>query len=139
MKCRHCAAPLESVFLDLGSAPPSNAYLTADRLAGPEAWYPLRVLVCESCWLVQTEDFARAEELFDDHYAYFSGFSSGWVDHCRRYAEAMVERFELGRESSIVEVACNDGTLLRNFSERGMSCVGIEPTASTAAAAPPSA
>ncbi|MBJ31438.1 MAG: SAM-dependent methyltransferase [Acidimicrobiaceae bacterium] len=135
MKCRHCAAPLESVFLDLGSAPPSNAYLTADRLAGPEAWYPLRVLVCESCWLVQTEDFARAEELFDDHYAYFSGFSSGWVDHCRRYAEAMVERFELGRESSIVEVACNDGTLLRNFSERGMSCVGIEPTASTAAAA----
>ena len=79
MNCRFCRAPLQSVFLDLGSAPPSNAYLSVNDLAGPEVWYPLQVMVCEQCRLVQTRDFARAEELFDDDYAYFSGFSTSWV------------------------------------------------------------
>ena len=135
MRCRHCRDPLVSTFVDLGSSPPSNAYLTADRLAGPETWYPLRVMVCDNCRLVQTEDFAAAEELFDAEYAYFSGFSKSWVAHCERYASEMTDRFGLDAGSQVVEVASNDGTLLRFFHERGMRCTGIEPTASTASAA----
>ena len=124
-----------STFVDLGSSPPSNAYLTAGRMAGPETWYPLRVMVCDNCRLVQTEDFAAADELFDAEYAYFSGFSSSWVAHCERYATEMTGRFGLDAGSRLVEVASNDGTLLRFFHERGMQCTGIEPTASTASAA----
>ena len=135
MRCRHCRDPLVSTFVDLGSSPPSNAYLTADRLAGPETWYPLRVMVCDNCRLVQTEDYAAAEEFFDAEYAYFSGFSSGWLTHCERYATEMTGRFGLDADSQVVEVASNDGTLLRLFHERGMRCTGIEPTASTASAA----
>ena len=135
MRCRHCRDPLVSTFVDLGSSPPSNAYLTADRLAGPETWYPLRVMVCDNCRLVQTEDFAAAEELFDAEYAYFSGFSRSWVAHCERYASEMTDRFDLDAGSQVVEVASNDGTLLRFFREQGMRCTGIEPTAGTASAA----
>ncbi|HNQ56239.1 MAG: SAM-dependent methyltransferase [Rhodocyclaceae bacterium] len=135
MKCRHCAAPLELTFLDLGSAPPSNAYLTAQTLHAPEKWFPLRVLVCERCWLAQTEDFARADELFDADYAYFSGFSASWLAHCERYVADMAERFALGAKSHVVEVAANDGYLLQYVKARGIPCTGIEPTAGPAAAA----
>jgi SAM-dependent methyltransferase len=123
------------VLVDLGSAPPSNSYLTDEGLRSPETWFPLRVLVCESCWLVQTEDFADAAHLFDADYAYFSGYSSTWVEHCRTYADEVTERFGLDRSSRVIEVASNDGTLLDLFHMRGMKCTGIEPTASTAAAA----
>ena len=122
-------------FLDLGNSPPSNAYLSAGDLDAPETWYPLRVMACGDCRLVQTRDFARAEDLFTEDYAYFSGFSSSWRDHCRRYADQMVDRLGLGSESLVVEVACNDGTLLAEFLDRGTRCLGVEPTASTAAAA----
>lgn len=135
MKCRHCAVPLGLTFVDLGSAPPSNAYLTGQTLHVPEKWFPLRVLVCEQCWLVQTEDFARADELFDAEYAYFSGFSTSWLMHCERYVEDMAARFALGGSSHVVEVAANDGYLLQYVKGRGIPCTGIEPTASTAAAA----
>jgi len=135
MKCRHCAAPLDLTLVDLGSAPPSNAYLTEQSLHTPEQWFPLRVLVCEECWLAQTEDFARADELFDKDYAYFSSTSSSWLEHARRYADNMRSRLELTRESFVVEVASNDGYLLKNFVAAGIPCLGIEPTASTAAAA----
>ena len=135
MICRHCREPVVLVFVDLGSSPPSNAYLTAGRMTGPETWYPLRVMVCDNCRLVQTEDFAAAEELFDAEYAYFSGFSRSWVAHCGRYASEMTDRFGLDTGSQVVEVASNDGTLLRFFQEQGMRCTGIEPTASTASAA----
>ena len=135
MKCRHCAAPLGLTLLDLGSAPPSNAYLTAQTLHAPEKWFPLRVLVCEACWLAQTEDFARANELFDAEYAYFSGFSSSWLAHCERYVADMAARFALDAGSHVVEVAANDGYLLQYVKARGIPCTGIEPTASTAAAA----
>jgi SAM-dependent methyltransferase len=135
MKCRHCAAPLGLTLVDLGSAPPSNAYLTAQSLHAPEQWFPLRVLVCEQCWLAQTEDFARAEELFDKDYAYFSSTSASWLEHARRYADDMRNRLGLTRESFVVEVAANDGYLLKNFVAAGIPCLGIEPTASTAAAA----
>lgn len=106
-----------------------------ESINAPEQWFPLRVLVCERCWLVQTEDFTRAEELFDSEYAYFSGISRGWTEHCRQYVREVVERFGLTRESHVIEVAANDGSLLQFMKERDIPCTGIEPTASTAAAA----
>ena len=135
MKCRSCGSELRLSLVDLGSAPPSNAYLTEQTLHAPEKWFPLRVLVCEHCWLVQTEDFAQAHELFDAGYAYFSGFSTSWLAHCERYVTDMVARFDLNPNSHVVEVAANDGYLLQYVKARGIPCLGIEPTAGTAAAA----
>ena len=135
MKCRHCHAELKLTLVDLGSAPPSNAYLTAEKLQNPEKWFPLRVLVCEQCWLVQTEDFAKANELFDADYAYFSAFSSSWLAHSKRYVTDMVQRFCLNEQSHVVEIAANDGYLLQYVKALGIPCTGIEPTASTASAA----
>ena len=135
MNCRHCSTPLEHLFLDLGFAPPSNAYLTAEDLAKPEKYYPLRVLVCDRCWLVQTEDYADAGELFDSNYAYFSSTSTSWLDHAKRYSEMITARLGLGPSSQVIEVASNDGYLLKNFLAAGIPCLGIEPTASTATAA----
>jgi len=135
MKCRHCSADATLLLVDLGSAPPSNAYLTEEGLRGPEVWLPLRVLVCERCWLAQTQDFARADELFGADYTYFSAFSSGWLAHSERYVSDMVARFGLDADSHVVEVAANDGYLLQYVKARGIPCTGIEPTASTAAAA----
>ncbi len=135
MKCRHCGTELTLPFLDLGSAPPSNSYLTGTALHAPEKWYPLRVMVCTECWLVQTEDFADHEELFSADYAYFSSFSDSWLRHARSYVEAMVERFALGAGTHVVEIAANDGYLLQYVRERGIPCLGVEPTASTAAVA----
>jgi predicted TPR repeat methyltransferase len=135
MRCRHCAAELALTMIDLGSAPPSNAYLSAGALRTPELWFPLRVLVCERCWLAQTEDHVRADELFGADYAYFSGYSASWLAHSERYVADMVARFGLDRASHVVEVAANDGYLLQYVRARGIPCTGIEPTASTAAAA----
>ncbi len=135
MKCRHCGTPVTQTLADLGSAPPSNAFLTAQALRGPERWYPLRVLVCVHCWLVQTEDFAQAHELFDADYAYFSSFSSSWLAHAKTYVSDMLQRFSLQPGSHVVEVAANDGYLLQYVAQQGISCLGIEPTAGTAAAA----
>ncbi|MDU9410214.1 class I SAM-dependent methyltransferase [Pseudomonas sp. zfem001] len=132
MNCRHCEAQLRHSFLDLGHAPPSNAYLTEADLSRPERYYPLRLWVCEECWLVQTEDYADAGELFDADYAYFSSTSSSWLEHARIYTERMREALELGANSLVIEVASNDGYLLRNFVEAGVPCLGVEPTASTA-------
>lgn len=135
MNCRHCQTPLSEVFLDLGSAPPSNAYVTKADLAAPEVYYPLRLFSCGHCRLVQTEDFTAADTLFHDDYAYFSSTSQGWLKHAERYSAAVINRFKLGKNSFVVELASNDGYLLRNFVEAGIPCLGIEPTASTAAAA----
>ena len=135
MKCRHCESDLKLSLVDLGSAPPSNAYLNEQMLKAPEKWFPLKVLVCEHCWLVQTEDFAQAHELFDAEYAYFSSFSQSWLKHAERYVADMVQRFKLNEKSRVVEVAANDGYLLQYVKARGIPCTGIEPTASTAKAA----
>jgi len=135
MKCRHCASELKLPLVDLGGAPPSNSYLTERTLRAPEKWFPLRVLVCEQCWLVQTEDFTQADELFDADYAYFSGFSTSWLAHSERYVTDMVARFGLNAQSHVVEVAANDGYLLQYVKARSIPCTGVEPTASTAAAA----
>jgi SAM-dependent methyltransferase len=135
MKCRHCNSNLNLPLVDLGSAPPSNAYLTDQTLHVSELWFPLRVMVCEQCWLVQTEDFTDAHKLFDAEYAYFSGYSSSWLVHSERYVIDMVARFDLGVDSHVVEVAANDGYLLQYVQARNIPCTGIEPTAGTAAAA----
>jgi hypothetical protein len=135
MRCRHCDTPLQHSFADLGFAPPSNAYLHAEDLSNPEVHYPLRVKVCHRCWLVQTEDYARADELFSADYAYFSSTSSSWLDHAAGYARMITERLQLGPENFVIEVASNDGYLLKNFVAADIPCLGIEPTAGTAAAA----
>lgn len=135
MKCRHCHTELTLPLVDLGSAPPSNAYLTRQTLHTPEKYFPLRVLVCNKCWLVQTEDFADAGELFSADYAYFSSFSTTWLNHAEKYVSEMSQRFALNGNSHIVEVAANDGYLLQFAKARGIPCLGIEPTTSTADAA----
>jgi len=135
MKCRHCNATLEQVFLDLGYAPPSNAYLSEDDLRAPETTFPLKLYVCDRCWLVQTVDYARADELFSGDYAYFSSTSQSWLEHAARYVEAITDRLSLTKDSFVIEVASNDGYLLRNFVAANIPCLGIEPTASTADAA----
>ena len=135
VKCRHCGSDVSHVLVDLGAAPPSNAFLTKLALKRPEKYFPLRVLVCESCWLVQAEAYSRAAELFNEEYAYFSSFSSEWLAHAKKYVDEMIERFGLSKSSMVGEVAANDGYLLQFVNERGINSYGIEPTASTANAA----
>jgi len=135
MKCRHCYASVKKVFLDLGFAPPSNAYITEGNLKVPEIHFPLKLLVCDKCWLVQTEDYAKAGELFDNDYAYFSSISKSWLEHSFTYYKLVKKLFSLDENSYVIEVASNDGYLLKNFVAANIPCLGIEPTASTAAAA----
>jgi SAM-dependent methyltransferase len=135
MNCRHCGAAVTLPFLDLGTAPLSNAFLTSDQLREPELWYPLRLLVCTNCWLVQTDDYAGRESIFTSDYVYFSSISSSWVAHAKQYVEQVIERFALGARHRVAEVAANDGYLLQFVQARGIPCYGIEPTQSTADAA----
>jgi len=135
MNCRHCREPLEHIFLDLGYAPPSNAYLSADDPNSPELYFPLKLFVCEHCWLVQTQDYTHANDLFRHDYAYFSSVSQSWLAHAERYATMISNRLKLSSVSFVIEIASNDGYLLKNFVAAGIPCLGIEPTAGTAVAA----
>jgi SAM-dependent methyltransferase len=135
MNCRHCAKALTNTFLDLGFAPPSNAYLSKDQLSLPEKYYPLKIMICDECWLAQTLDYAQADELFSADYAYFSSTSTSWLHHATTYCEKMIAQLNLSNNSYVIEVASNDGYLLKNFVLAGIPCLGIEPTASTAEAA----
>ena len=135
MLCRHCHHPLQHIFLDLGFAPPSNAYLSPEDLQKPELYFPLKLYVCDRCWLVQTQDFTRAEELFTKDYAYFSSVSPGWLKHAAEYCQMIQECLGLNMSSLVIEIGCNDGYLLKNFVAGGIPCLGIEPTDSTAEAA----
>ncbi|SFB48023.1 Methyltransferase domain-containing protein [Pseudomonas sp. NFIX10] len=135
MNCRGCGTALALPLIDLGTSPPSNAYVRADQLEQAEQWVPLKVAVCQQCWLVQTEDYTRADSLFDAEYAYFSSFSSTWLAHAERYVVEMVERFDLNADSRVVEIAANDGYLLQYVARRDIPCLGVEPTRSTAEAA----
>lgn len=135
MNCRHCGSEIRHEFLDLGYAPPSNAYLSCEELSSPEVYLPLRVLVCDSCWLVQTEDYAEADSLFKDDYAYFSSTSTSFLRHAKGYCDGITERLSLSSDSFVIEVASNDGYLLQNFVEAGVPCLGVEPTRDTAKAA----
>jgi SAM-dependent methyltransferase len=129
--CRFCQAPLEDVFADLGMSPLANSYLSPERANGMEPFYPLKALVCASCFLVQLEEFETPEQIFSD-YAYFSSFSSSWLEHCNRYAELMTERLALDAQSQVVEIASNDGYLLQYFKQRGVPVLGIEPAENVA-------
>ncbi|MFN9526638.1 MAG: methyltransferase domain-containing protein [Pseudomonadaceae bacterium] len=135
MNCRHCGEPLQHSFLDLGFAPPSNSYLSEAELSAPEVYFPLKLKVCSHCWLVQTEDYAQADLFFSKDYAYFSSTSTSWLAHAAAYSEAMTRRLSLDSDSFVIEVASNDGYLLKNFVASNIPCLGVEPTASTAAAA----
>ena len=135
MKCRHCGQEEFWPFLDLGTAPPSNSYVAREALSKPELWYPLVIRTCADCLLTQTEDFAARETFFSENYAYFSSFSTSWLNHAKDYVEAMAARFGLGAPSRVVEIAANDGYLLQFVKQKGIACLGVEPTASTAEAA----
>lgn len=135
MDCRFCTTPLTDVFLDLGTSPPSNAYLAPEDLHLPEAWFPLKLFTCPNCHLVQVDEVQRHHELFSAGYAYFSSYSRSWLDHARQYVAHVVPHLGLGQHSFVVELASNDGYLLQYVAERGIPCLGVEPTAGTAAAA----
>lgn len=132
MNCRHCNTYLSYLWLDLGVAPLSNSFLNKSDLNAAEKFFPLKVYVCHHCWLVQTQDYSKAEEIFSSTYAYFSSYSAFWLEHARIYVEHMTNLLRLGHQSFVVEVAANDGYLLQNFVEKGIPCLGIEPTQSTA-------
>jgi hypothetical protein len=129
--CRFCSAPLRVPFADLGMSPLANSYLAPEQANAMEPFYPLRALVCERCFLVQLEEFETPQHIFGD-YAYFSSYSTSWLEHSRRYAGQMVERFGLDGTSQVVELASNDGYLLQYFAERQIPVLGIEPAANVA-------
>lgn len=135
MNCRHCGEPLQHTFLDLGFAPPSNSYLSEEELSAPELYFPLKLKVCDICWLVQTEDYAQADLFFSKDYAYFSSTSTSWLAHAATYSKSITQRLGLDSDSYVIEIASNDGYLLKNFVANNIPCLGVEPTASTAAAA----
>jgi SAM-dependent methyltransferase len=132
--CRFCGAPLSHVFVDLGAQPLANSYLEPEHLRRPEPFYPLCVYVCGECLLVQLPEEERPEAIFSD-YAYFSSYSESWLRHARVYAETMIERFGFGPEHQVVEIASNDGYLLRWFKDRGIPVLGVEPARNVAEAA----
>jgi SAM-dependent methyltransferase len=135
MKCRACQNTMIHLFADLDYSPPSNAYLSLEQLSCPEIYFPLRLMVCEKCFLVQLDEFANHTDIFDNNYAYFSSYSSTWLAHAKAYTAKMTERFQLKESSQVIEIASNDGYLLQYFKEKGIPVLGVEPTANTAAVA----
>lgn len=135
LHCRHCGSELKLVFADLGAHPISNEYLDQSQVIGPETHYPLRAMVCQACWLVQLQDYFTSPDLFSQDYAYFSSYSSSWLTHAECYAQAMCKRFRLDSGSKVVEIASNDGYLLRYFRKAGIPVLGVEPSRSVANAA----
>ena len=132
MECRFCKSKLVHIFADLGFAPPSNAYINKEDLNKPELYFPLKTYVCEKCWLVQTQDFTSAESLFSSSYAYFSSTSKSFLKHAKDYFSKIKKELKLNNKSFVVEIASNDGYLLKNFVKANIPCLGIEPTKSTA-------
>jgi 2-polyprenyl-3-methyl-5-hydroxy-6-metoxy-1,4-benzoquinol methylase len=135
MNCRFCKNALINEFVDLGFSPPSNSYLSKKNLNEPETYFPLRIMVCEKCFLVQIDEFAKHDDIFNSDYAYFSSFSTSWLAHAKAYTEMMINRFGYNEKSQVIEIASNDGYLLQYFKDHGVPVLGIEPTANTAAAA----
>jgi len=135
MNCRHCYTPLKNVFVDLQYSPPCNAMLTGDMLKEPETYYPLKIFVCPSCFLVQVDETKKADEIFNAEYTYFSSYSTSWLKHAKQYVEYMIERFGFDASSMVMEIASNDGYLLQYFKENDVPVLGIDPSANTAAVA----
>jgi len=135
MNCRFCNNPLTHEFIDLINAPPSNSFLTKEQLNKPEVFYPLKLFVCDKCFLVQIEEYKKSGEIFNHDYVYFSSFSTTWLDHARKYVDIITDRLQLDDRSNIIEIASNDGYLLQYFLKKQIPCLGIEPSANTAQAA----
>lgn len=132
MNCRFCNHELTHGFVDLQNSPPSNSFLSETQLNQPEVYFPLNIFVCDHCYLVQVDEYKDATEIFDNEYVYFSSFSKSWLAHAKHYCELMVDRFGYNENSSVIEIASNDGYLLQYFNEKGIPVLGIEPTANTA-------
>ncbi|HEV8081083.1 MAG TPA: class I SAM-dependent methyltransferase [Chitinophagaceae bacterium] len=132
MNCRFCTTPLTHVFIDLNNSPASNSFLTKEQLNEPEIFYPLKVFICEKCFLVQVDEYKKSNAIFDSNYAYFSSYSTSWLQHAKKYADMMTTRFGYNENSLVIEVASNDGYLLQYFKEKNIPVMGIEPTANTA-------
>ena len=132
MICRFCNHPLTVEFIDLVNSPASNSFLTKEQLNEPEMYYPLKVFVCDNCFLVQVDEYKKSDAIFDNSYAYFSSYSSSWLTHSKKYVEMVRERFALNSSSQVVEIASNDGYLLQYFLPYGIPVLGIEPTKNTA-------
>ena len=132
MKCRHCGSVLSIKFVDLGYAPPSNSYLTSASLDSPELYYPLVVMLCSECFLLQTKDAVKAETFFNSDYAYLSSTSISWLEHSEKYVNNIIKQLHLDELSLVLEVACNDGYLLKNFVQKNIPCYGVEPSIGTA-------
>ena len=128
MNCRFCKEPLSNKFVDLINCPPSNSFLSLEQLNEPETYFPLTIYTCSKCHLVQVDEYKKAEEIFNSDYVYFSSYSTSWVQHAHRYVEDMIERFKYSKNSSVIEIASNDGYLLQHFRDRGVPVLGIEPT-----------
>ena len=135
MNCRHCKTKLENIFVDLSYSPVSNAMLTARQLNEPESYYPLKIFVCDECYLVQVDEMQKADNIFDEEYTYFSSFSKSWLQHAKNYVEMMIGRFGFNEGSQVIEIASNDGYLLQYFKDQNVPVLGIDPTANTANAA----
>ena len=135
MKCRFCKTTLQQEFINLENAPASNSFLTKEQLNEPEVFYPLRVFVCDKCFLVQVDEYKKSDAIFNQDYVYFSSYSTSWLAHSKAYVEMMIEKFGLNPGMQAVEIASNDGYLLQYFKQRGIPVLGIEPTAGTAAVA----
>lgn len=133
-QCRFCSAPLSLTVVDLGMSPLCESFLRADQMRQMEPFFPLHVFACERCWLVQLETFVPPDEIFTE-YAYFSAYSTSWVEHARLYVEMIRDRLELGADDLVVELASNDGYLLQHFVGTGIPILGIDPAANIAEAA----
>ncbi|MEI8245073.1 MAG: class I SAM-dependent methyltransferase [Lentisphaerota bacterium] len=132
MNCRHCSAPMNFIFIDMVNSPPSNSYLTHKQLNESELYYPLKVFVCDKCFLVQIDEYKHHDEIFSQDYAYFSSYSRSWLKHSEEYVNNITARLRLDKNSSVMEIASNDGYLLQYFVQKGIPAFGIEPTANTA-------
>jgi SAM-dependent methyltransferase len=135
MNCRFCKHTLKYVFIDMLNSPASNSYLSVEQLNEPEMYYPLKVYVCDHCFLVQIDEYKKSTAIFDNNYAYFSSYSSSWLNHCKQYTQSAIARFNINENSRVVELASNDGYLLQYFLEKNIPVLGIEPTQNTAAVA----
>jgi 2-polyprenyl-3-methyl-5-hydroxy-6-metoxy-1,4-benzoquinol methylase len=135
VNCRFCSTPLHFEFLDLVNSPPSNSFLSIDQLNEPEVFFPLRVWVCDNCFLVQIDEYEKSSAIFTNDYVYFSSFSTSWLNHAQNYCEEVVKRLSLNEDSRVIEIASNDGYLLQFFLEKKIPVLGIEPTKNTASVA----
>jgi len=132
LNCRFCNNQLTDELIDLFNSPAANSFLSAEQLNEPEVFFPLKVLVCKNCFLVQIDEYKKSTAIFDNEYVYFSSYSTSWLAHAKKYAQVITDKLTLDSKSLVVEIASNDGYLLQYFKEKKIPVLGIEPTGNTA-------